>query len=240
MRIHYLELQHFLEEIEQCPHIIGDRHYQVFISEPKLYSTMSEVNHRLRNTFIWDHLFTNTLFDDPLLSKIAAGARSMKTKLMAYASSQLPGSEFWEPEPDIQAVLSTIKPTNDICESILGLNDWISTSIPNLNQSTRSTLVTVKKNETMQWLKNLLKSSQDDITLLAMKSRRQVNLLQKEEQDDIQRKRQDKMKQSKKRRDVLDKKAAAEKEKLSGIHVINSVTELQQVLNDIDNDTTIN
>ena len=41
-------------------------------------------------------------------------------------------------------VLSQLKPSN-VCESILGLNDYLMTAIPNLNEMALSTLVQVKK-----------------------------------------------------------------------------------------------
>ena len=69
----------------------------------------------------------------------------MREKLVKYASSQIPGGEYWDPDPDVKSVLSNIKPTNDLCESILGLNDYLTTAIPNMTQLTRSTMVTVKK-----------------------------------------------------------------------------------------------
>ena len=88
-------------------------------------------------------------FDEDFFSIMSAGAIWMKEKLMAYASSHLPGGEFWEPDTDVRSVLSTIKPTNDLCESILSLNDYLSTVLPNLDQATTSTLVVVKRNKTI-------------------------------------------------------------------------------------------
>ena len=136
----------------------------------------------------------------------------MKDKLMSYASSHLPGGEFWEPDADVRSVLSAIKPTNDFCESLLGLNDYLSTALPNLDQATRSTLVGVKKNKTIKWLSNLSESNQDDVTLLAMKSRQQANILHKKEKEEVAHKRQQLMLQAKKRHDVLEKKAGMERE----------------------------
>ena len=75
----------------------------------------------------------------------------MKEKLCAYASSQLPDGKYWEPDPEIKSVLSMLKPNNDLCESILGLNDYLTTSIPNMDQLTRSNMVAVIKNKTMKW-----------------------------------------------------------------------------------------
>ena len=83
--------------------------------------------------------------------------------------------ESFGSQTHVRLVLSTIKPTNDLCESILSLNDYLSTVLPNLDQATRSTLVVVKRNKTINCLSNLLESNQDDVTLLAMKSRQQTN-----------------------------------------------------------------
>ena len=51
----------------------------------------------------------------------------------------------WEPDEQVQDVLRELKPSNDACESILGLNDYLTTAIPNLHQMARSNLVQVKK-----------------------------------------------------------------------------------------------
>ena len=54
MRIHYLELQVFLEEVEKHPKITSERYRRVFTFEPRLYSS---TNHRLKNLCVWDFLF---------------------------------------------------------------------------------------------------------------------------------------------------------------------------------------
>ena len=58
----------------------------------------------------------------------------MKEKLCSYAQNNLPDSE-------IKRVLSEVKPSNDFCESMLGLNDYLTTAIPNLHQVARSNLI---------------------------------------------------------------------------------------------------
>ena len=60
----------------------------------------------------------------------------MREKLQSYAHSLLPGGMYWDPEPAIRNELSNLKPTNDLCESILGMNDYITTTLPNLHQLT--------------------------------------------------------------------------------------------------------
>ncbi len=70
----------------------------------------------------------------------------MKDKLCSYAADQLPGGCYWEPEDkEGEVILSELRPSNDVCESILGLNDYLTTAIPNLHQMARSNLVQVKK-----------------------------------------------------------------------------------------------
>ena len=66
----------------------------------------------------------------------------MKEKLSKY-----PGGKYWEPDPDTKAVLQQLRPSNDLCESILGLNDSLSTAISNLHQLSHSNLIEVKKNQ---------------------------------------------------------------------------------------------
>ena len=42
----------------------------------------------------------------------------MNAKLSSYAQNQLPGGKYWEPEPHIAKILKSLKPNNDVCESI--------------------------------------------------------------------------------------------------------------------------
>ena len=179
-------------------------------------------------------MFQEDGYDDIVLAKLSSGATAMKEKLVVYASSQLPGGAYWDPDPEVKSILSTIKPTNDLCESILGLNDYLTTAIPNMTQFTKSTMVAVKKNKTIKWLQTLPEAQQDDLTLFAMQKRRDVTVAYKEEQIKLKRRRQELMIQAKERRELLEKKAAEERESLSKIHLITSVEELELLFADID------
>ncbi len=66
------------------------------------------------------------------------------------------------------------KPSNDVCESILGLNDYLTTAVPNLHQLARSNLVQVKKNKTLKWLSNLQENNQSAIVNLAVKEKIEI------------------------------------------------------------------
>ncbi len=114
MRNHYLELKIFLDELEKHPaEITMNREYRVFVSEQRLYGA-SKVNHRHSkvNSPIKDCLFVADSFDEIVFLKISIGVAAMKKRLMEYASTQLPGGEFWDPSPDIKSVLLMLKPTN--------------------------------------------------------------------------------------------------------------------------------
>ena len=39
--------------------------------------------------------------------------------------------QYWDPEPETKEILRKLEPNNDLCESILGLNDYLFTAIPN-------------------------------------------------------------------------------------------------------------
>ena len=119
----------------------------VFKSEKKLYGDDPRFNHRLRSNFkrFQDSVFgkdeeENTLF----LQLVTDGATAMEKKLSEYAKTQLPGGLYWEPDPEVRAVLDRVQPSNDVCEAILGLNDYLNSAIPNMNQETRSNLVEFK------------------------------------------------------------------------------------------------
>ena len=68
-----------------------------------------------------------------------------------------------ESTPKVKAVLSEISSSNHICESILGLNDYLSTAISNAHQQTRSNLTQIKKNRTITWLEELPQQQQDTV-----------------------------------------------------------------------------
>ena len=87
---------------------------------------------------------------------------------------QLRGGIYWDPQPHIKVILSEISPSNDVCESILGLNDYLSTAIPNMHQQARSNLTQIKKNKTMQWLQMLPQQKQDEVLELAYAQRSEV------------------------------------------------------------------
>ena len=101
----------------------------------------------------------------------------MNAKLSSYAQNQLPGGKYWQPKPDVASVLKSLKPNNDVCESILGLNDYLSMVMPNLHQMSKSNLVQAKKNKTVQWLDGLPSDQQHNIVELARKSRIKIKKL---------------------------------------------------------------
>ena len=144
-----------------------DKRYRVFESEERLYE-----NHCL--TKCEEKLF-ETSDSSILYPLLASGAARMKDKLCAYAEKQLPGGEYWQPKSAaVKKILTKIRPSNDLCESILGLNDYLTTAIPNLAQVARSNLVEIKKNHTMQWLHELPDDKQLKVLDLAIKERPRV------------------------------------------------------------------
>lgn len=221
MNKHYLELKTFLSEAGSNPEMTMDRNVQVFLSEERLYGNDKKGNHRLHfgYQFIEDIVFSSEeIGEDLLYPLLASGTSRMNEKLSSYAKNQLPDGKYWEPAPDVEKILKSLKPNNDVCESILGLNDYLSMVMPNLHQMSKSNLIQVKKNKTMQWLNALPSDQQHDIVELARTSRIQVKKDYKSAEEDRQKFRQDKMVREKTRRDALQKRAAEEKEKLSKVH----------------------
>ena len=151
MNSHYLELNEYLEKLEKHPEIAMDKSYRVFKSESELYGTNKKVNHRCHKNCEAVHkkLFEVTKDDSSVLYPLlVSGAVKMKQKLTAYAQKQLPGGEYWEPDLTVKKILEDLKPSNDLCESILGLNDYLTSAIPNLTQASRSNMVELKKTTT--------------------------------------------------------------------------------------------
>ena len=108
--------------------------------------------------YVYSHLLQKDLdvLSEMTMERISRGAKSMRAKLKSYAKDQLPGGKYWDPPPNIDKILGQIEPSNDVCESILGLNDWLQTSMPSASQvlaNWRSeTLLKRKKNKTFEWL----------------------------------------------------------------------------------------
>ena len=239
MNIYYLELKSCLQEIEQHPEVVMEKSYRVFQSESDtLYGSNKTLNHRLHqiSLAVYERVFQTDEDEASLLYPLLTdGAMKMKEKLCTYAANQLPGGTYWDPaDPKIREVLTTLQPSNDFCESILGLNDYLTTAIPNLNQTSRSNLIEIKKNHTIEWLDELPNAEQDNIMKLAVESRVTVRREVQSRQIQIAKERQEKMKQAHIRHEAFKNKATLEKYKLSKLHLITSSEELRQLLNEID------
>ena len=238
MREHYLELKCFLEKLEEYPEIIADRFYEVFPSDSRLYCD-AKFNHRNHKHLctvyecIQEHLFQCLPDDQSFYSKVTAGASSMKKKLSAYAMDFLPDGLYWDPDTETAEILKDLEPSNDLCESILGLNDYLCTALPNLVQLTKSNLVEIKKNHTIKWFNELPKDRQRVVIELAVKRRTSFREDFKETQKIVTKKRQVRMLEQKKKADYLRRRQAAEMEKLSNLHLIASVAEFETVLSNI-------
>ena len=100
-----------------------------------MYGLDKRVNHRLHESskVVYEQLFNDNYIDNKILYQLIVSAvAKMNEKLSSYAVNQLPGGKFWNPTPFIRKELSKLKPSNDIVESMLGLNDYLITAIPNL------------------------------------------------------------------------------------------------------------
>ena len=98
MAQHYLELKTYFEKLERYPEVAQNKRYQVFPSEKRLYCDLA-VDHKEHHKPVWSRLFQKDSFDDIVLTKLSSGAIAMRKKLVKYARSQLPGGEFWDPDP---------------------------------------------------------------------------------------------------------------------------------------------
>ena len=150
MNTHYLKLKNYLAKVERNPKIVLNQAYHVFQSEDRLYGTDQKTNHRIkpRRHILYQNLFKICQDDyDGSNSLVSFGALAMKEKLESYAHRQLPGGIYWNPDQKTQEILSCLRPSNDICESVLGVNDYLTTAIPNLSQMGRSNLIQLKRNK---------------------------------------------------------------------------------------------
>ena len=146
MNQHYLELYEYLSLVETNPNIVFNPDYRVFLSEKQIYSSDVQLNHHLKSQTVYQKLFDISSSADSFLRMLLIkGTSKMREKLSTYAEDQLPGGCYWEPNEELQKILLEIKPSNDACESILGLNDYLTTAIPNLHQMACSNIIQAKK-----------------------------------------------------------------------------------------------
>ena len=239
MSIHYLELDGFLENIEENPSAVFDKCVQVFGSEPALYDD-GKLNHRHKpeNTAIYSHLLQkdSDALSEMTMERISRGARSMRDKLKSYAKDQLPGGKYWDPPPNIAKILGQIEPSNDVCESVLGLNDWLQTSMPSASQLTKRNLIEAKKNKSVEWLDALPAEKQNITIQMAACQRKEVRLI--ESQEAFQRK---ELRQSTIKRDIEKQNLKRRKaEDMKDVLVIRNTQQMDKIIKSIKNDDTLN
>lgn len=235
MNTHYLELKMSLQELSRHPEQALDPDYKVFPSETRLYAQSGKylkLNHR-KNTeasVVYERLLTSDTWDTTLLlPRVAAAASAMVEKLAAYKSDQLPGGIYWNPNQQTQAVLKELKPNNDICESLLGLNDWLTTPLVNAKQQTKTALIEAKKNKTMEWL-DTLGGSKDTVINLAVAERKGVQAQSTEHEKAIQQKRIERKRQAMEKERQKALRAQAMLQQLEELPSITSEEELEQAI----------
>ena len=235
MNHHYLELQLYLSEVMSHPDVVFKQNYPVFLSEKRIYGTDSKLNHRLKSPVVYNTLFEYVKVDASYLqSLLVKGATTMQEKLCSYAADQLPGGRYWNPDKQIQDVLRQLPPSNDVCESILGLNDYLTTAVPSVHQMSRSNLVQLKKNKTMKWLSDLPSETQTAVIDMAVKQRRQVKQTYDERQTARAEHRKQAMIKDHAKREAVKKRLYEEKQKLSQLHLITTSQELEEEFKKID------
>ena len=83
---------------------------------------------------MYEKLFDSNEVDCDYLTLLLIMGASKMEKLSSYGQDQLPRGCYWEPDQQVWDILHELKPSNDVCESILGLNDYLTTAIPKLHQ----------------------------------------------------------------------------------------------------------
>ena len=185
MNAHYLELLEFFQLLITKPFTLLDLETVVFKSEPLLYSA-SKLNHRLTKKYVPVRLelYQGQDTDDSvLLSMVTAASNAMALKLQTYMEDHLPGGQYCDPNPEIKSILTKLQPHNDKTESVFGANDWLNRVLPNMAQSTRSTMLEFTYNKTMEWLKEQGQQQKEVLVALAQERR---DVVQKQTREEVQ------------------------------------------------------
>ena len=113
---------------------------------------------------------------------------------------------YWEPQEPVNDALSQLKPSNDICESILGLNDDCFIKCrPSFSVNF------VSSEEEQDWLDTLPQQKQESIVNLAVK---EISDACKQEAKERASRRKQILVQSHTHREALKQKQLAEREEL--------------------------
>ena len=231
MNIHYQELLQFLQNLASVPRLILDSED----SEPRLYSPDSKLNHRLHTPYIavrnelYDQAFNVACSNQSLLLKMTSlVGHAMATKLKC---DHLPGGKYFSPEAKTKSILSSLRPHNDMAESVFGSNDWLSYALPNMVQATRSVLIEFSYNKTMEWLKDQSKDQRELLISLAQARRRIAEREKKLEKENLlEQKIQNRIEAVEKAKLAQQKHVAVVTE-LESEQLISSPKELEQRIN---------
>ena len=238
MNIHYLKLDGFLEELEADASIALDPYKRVFTSEKRLYDDPS-INHRQRhaNTKVYGRLFSpDPTWDQLLQQKLCKGAEMMRCKLHVYAKDYLPSGKYWDPPDDVKDILQQIRPSNDICESILGLNDWLQSTMTNVSQRTKRNLIEAKKNKSLPWLDIQATEEQHKVIEMATKQRETVKNESKKHIASIKDQRQQSMMKTISKQKNKEMRLEHLKRELSSVLIVIDKDHLDSILKEIDDD----
>ena len=233
MNIHLKELLDYLTALSHHPRLCLDPDHQVFTSEAQIYSEDKKLNHRkhVKSTAVRKRLYRHDDFDEqytfPLVER---AAKYMAEKLRLYKADQLPGGRLWFPCDAVKKALAHVEPTNDLCEGILGLNDWLQKVTPNLSQRTVSTMVEVLRNSTLPWFLKQDKDMRDRIINLARKRSRRVR------QEDCKLREQRRMKRKRAREVEIEKgkarklKRMKKQKEIEETEILTTVEEVEEAL----------
>jgi hypothetical protein len=163
----------------------------------------------------------------------------MRAKLKSYAKDQLPGGKYWDPPNNIAKVLKEIQPSNDVCESILGLNDWLQTRTSSLSQLTKRNIIEAKKNQSLQWLETLSGDKQAATINMAQTKRSEVKLMERQHALDIKEARRLGMMRDIEKQYNKDKIATQRRQEMEHMLIIDSPQQLDRILKAIDNDKAL-
>ena len=136
-------------------------------------------------------------------------------------------------------VLKEIQPSSDICESVLRLNDWLQTIMPSVSQLTKSNLIQVKKNKTLQWLESEPARKQEATIKMALRKRKEVRITERKHIVDIQNARQSAMSRGIQKQQKKGETIAKVKKDMTQMLIINCIEQLDRIFTAIDNDTLL-
>lgn len=137
--------------------------------------------------------------------------------LKLHFEAFLPGGHFFENPAQYESLLKSSPTSNNGCESVFGFYDFLQQSRPNMSYFRKETMILIRKNKTIAFLKSLDQEKQDGLIEECKKKHKDYLKAFRKEMDTLQVDRLEKMRLERLEREEKEIKEGARAESLTNL-----------------------